>query len=242
MNDGRRRRVLVTRPEADAAPLARRLAGMGIDAVIAPLMTVEATGAAVDLAGVQALLLTSANGPRALAPRAEVPRDLPVLAVGDATAAAAREAGFASVESADGDVDDLARLAAGRLDPAAGALLHVAGSVRAGDLAAMLHEAGFAVRRTVLYEAVAAERLPDAARDVLQAGNLDGVLLYSPRSARLFEDLAAAAGLDGALARLDAFCLSANVEAALRGPWRSRHVAPDPAQDSLLAALAACYD
>ena len=49
-----------------------------------------------DLSGVQAILLTSANGARALAAAAPdaAARRLPVLAVGCATARAARDAGF----------------------------------------------------------------------------------------------------------------------------------------------------
>ena len=62
----------------------------------------------------------AANGARALA-RATQRRDLPVLAVGDATARAAREAGFESVTSAGGDVGDLAPLAAARCAPSAAA-------------------------------------------------------------------------------------------------------------------------
>ena len=63
-----------------------------------------------------AVLITSANGARAVAahPRRGELTALPVLAVGQASAAAARAAGFADVTSADGDGGDLARLAATR--------------------------------------------------------------------------------------------------------------------------------
>ncbi|MEP1029540.1 MAG: uroporphyrinogen-III synthase, partial [Alphaproteobacteria bacterium] len=112
-------RILVTRPEQDAAATAARLRDLGHDPLITPLMAVRfLPGPPLDLAGVQALLVTSANGARALAARqagSNIP--LPVLAVGDATARAARDLGFPDVESAGGDVDDLARLAAERLRP-----------------------------------------------------------------------------------------------------------------------------
>src|SRR4051794_41252334 len=84
-------------------------------------------GPPLDLEGVQALLCTSANGVRATAART-TRRDLPVLAVGDATARAARDVGFAHVESAGGDVEGLARLAARRLDSAARRLPPSAGA------------------------------------------------------------------------------------------------------------------
>ena len=129
------RRALVTRPRAEAAALAEALAMRGIEAIIEPLLDIHYRDEpAPDLAGVQAVLCTSANGIRALA-RLSGERRIAVFAVGEATAARARDAGFARVESAGGNVEDLARLARQLLRPDAGRLLHVAGSDVAGDLA-----------------------------------------------------------------------------------------------------------
>src|SRR5207245_2589780 len=121
-------RALVTRPRAEAESLAEALASRGIAAIIEPLLEIHyRSEPAPDLAGVQAVLCTSANGVRALA-RLTAERALPLFAVGEASAARAREEGFARVESAGGNVDDLARLACERLRPKEGRLLHVAGS------------------------------------------------------------------------------------------------------------------
>src|SRR5580698_8674810 len=103
-------RALITRPRQEAESLAARLAERGIEAVIEPMMMivdsagvdaagVERGGALPDLTGVQAVLCTSANGVGALA-RASAERGVPVFAVGEATARAARGAGFVGVESA----------------------------------------------------------------------------------------------------------------------------------------------
>jgi uroporphyrinogen-III synthase len=135
-------RALITRPRDDAAELADALRQRGVEVAIEPLLVVEPIpDAAIDIVGVQALLLTSANGARAFA-RLSERRDLPVFAVGDATAATARGLGFATVESAGGDVRDLARLVKDRLDPAGGPLFHAAGSAVAGDLSGLLAETG----------------------------------------------------------------------------------------------------
>ncbi|HEX3500031.1 MAG TPA: uroporphyrinogen-III synthase, partial [Stellaceae bacterium] len=139
--------ALITRPIEDAGTLAAALAARGVTAVSEPLLAIrQRAGARVALAGLQAVLLTSANGARALG-RVTTRRDLAILAVGDATAQTARALGFSEIASAGGDVEDLARLAVARLDPGAGALLHVAGSVVAGDLAGRLAAAGFRVER-----------------------------------------------------------------------------------------------
>jgi uroporphyrinogen-III synthase len=233
-------RILVTRPEQDAAATAARLRDLGHEAVITPLMDVHfLPGPPLDLAGAQALLMTSANGARALAARqAGAAVDLPVLAVGDATARAARDLGFANVDSAGGDVDDLARLAAARLRPGDGVLLHVAGSKVAGDLAGMLAQAGYTYRRSVLYDAKPVAALPHAAAAALADGTAAGVLLYSPRTAGLFRDLVLAAGLCGFLDGVTAFCLSANVAARAGAGWRRVAVAAEPTERALMDAVA----
>lgn len=229
-------RVLITRPEEDATDLVAELAVRGIEAVLAPLLAIDFVDEApLDLSGVQALLMTSANGVRAFA-RNTPERGLKVLAVGDATARAAEAAGFTDVVSAAGDVDDLAVLAAGRLDPGAGVLLHPAGSKVAGDLAGMLERAGFSYRRCVLYAARMASRLPEKARAGLAAGEFAGVLIYSPRTGATFKRLIEAAGLAPALAGVRAYCLSANVAAAVAElPWAAVETAARPEQTAMLA-------
>ncbi|HEY7610485.1 MAG TPA: uroporphyrinogen-III synthase, partial [Alphaproteobacteria bacterium] len=63
-------RILLTRPEPDAQRFAAQLAEHGIEAVVAPLMTIETADAPLPpLEGVQALVFTSANGVRAYAAR-----------------------------------------------------------------------------------------------------------------------------------------------------------------------------
>ncbi len=232
-------RLLITRPAEDAEPLATALAVRGIGSLIEPLMTVaDGAGPAPELAGVQALLVTSANGARAFARRSRE-RALPVLAVGDASAAAARHLGFKLVRSAAGDVAALAKLAMAELDPKKGAVLHVAGSRVAGDLSGDLKRAGFDCRRCVLYEARPAEKLGAAAVAALETGAVDGVLLFSPRTAATFAALVAKAGAAGACRRLVAYCLSRAVADQVAGlAWRDVVVAAAPNQDSLLAAVA----
>src|SRR5438552_1958740 len=97
--------ALVTRPVEDTGPLAASLAARGVVAVSEPLLAIRRiAGAAPDLEGIQALLFTSANGARAFAATV-ARRDLPVFAVGEATAEAARLLGFANVASAGGAVE-----------------------------------------------------------------------------------------------------------------------------------------
>ena len=231
-------RVLVTRAREDAEEVARRLSRRGVEPVLEPLLTiVPRAGAAVELDGVQAIVVTSANGVRALA-AATSQRALPVLAVGDASARAARGAGFSAVTSAAGDVDALARLATERLDAAGGEVLHVAGSRVAGDLAGALAAAGLGYRRAVLYEARVARALSPRALRLLRDRAIDGALFFSPRAAATFVSLARQARLATACTEVTAFCLSPAVAAAAGSiAWRDVRVAERSDQEALLACI-----
>ncbi|MBL4614190.1 MAG: uroporphyrinogen-III synthase [Magnetovibrio sp.] len=231
-------RLLVTRPAEDSQRLISALERAGHEGVAAALLEIRYfEGDELDLNGVQAVLLTSANGVRAFAARSEQ-RDLPALCVGDATAREALALGFLSVKSAAGDVQALAKLCALELDPANGAVLHPAGSKVAGDLAGLVQVDGFSYRREVLYEAIKAQHLPSAALDALVDQSVDGVLLFSPRTGAAFARLVDKANASSHLTAVSAYCLSAAVADKIKDlPWRAVHIAAKPDQASLLALL-----
>jgi uroporphyrinogen-III synthase len=236
-------RLLLTRPREDAERSARTLRARGHEVELEPLLAIrfrpDALDPARDLAGVQALALTSLNGLRAYL-AAGGPKNLPVFAVGPASAAAAQEAGFASVRAAGGDIRSLAALIVASLDPAAGALLHPAGTVSAGDLAGALATAGFTLRRAVLYEAAAAGRLSERTVTLLRAHAFDGALFYSPRTAATFVSLVRRAALESCCASLTAYCLSPAVAGALGSlEWVRLRVATEPSEAALLQAVEA---
>jgi len=234
-------RLLVTRPEEDAIELAHLLAARGHEAVMASVMSIRYLDAAeLPERAWQALLVTSANGARALARhrQAAALKNVRVLAVGPASAQAMADAGFRWVEAADGDADALAALVCLELSPDGGPLLHVAGSVVAGDLKAVLEVQGFEVERVALYEAVPVAALPSPAVRVIAEGRIDGVLLYSPRTARLFLSLVHKAGLESELAAITAYCLSPAVAEALGDvAVLTVKIAERPEQSAMLALI-----
>ena len=227
--------ALLSRPREESQSLAAALAVRDVGTVIEPMMEVHyCVAAALDLATVQAILCTSANGVRALA-RVTGERGLPLLAVGEATASRARAEGFTSVASAGGAVTDLVRLAAARLRPQNGRLLHVAGNVVAGDLVGALRAHGFVIERRVLYEARPVERLSTAALSALHGRTIDFALFFSPRTAAIFVRLAGIAGIAGCCRTITSLAISAAADAVLTElPWRDRRVAERPNQPALL--------
>lgn len=232
----------MTRSPDDAAPVVEALRARGIEAVTAPMLRIEpepgaAARLAGALAGVQAVLFTSANGVRAFAQASER-RELPAYCVGDASAAAARLIGFRGVASAEGAEADLAVLVAARLAPGNGPLVHAAGAVTAGDLPAELGAKGFSVRRIALYRAVpAAEFAPETAA-ALRRGEIDLALFFSPRGADTFVRLATGGGMAELSRGMVAVCLSRHVAAPLSGlDWRATAIAAAPNLAAMMAAL-----
>jgi len=230
-------RVLITRPEREATALATALAQRGHAPVIAPLFTLQILHPPADfaaaLAACQAVLLTSANGARALAEAGDQ-RSKPVFAVGDTTAATAEGLGFISVVSASGDAAALAELVKQRLDPAKGPLVHVAGVDVAGDPA----PSGFETRRFALYEARAADVLPDSARAALQARALDAATFFSPRAASVFAALVEKAGLADACRSVTAIAISPAVAEPLKAlPFHAVQTAARPTRQAVLEEI-----
>ena len=234
-------RLLLTRPEPDAQRTAAVLRARGHDVIAAPLLRIEpVTEAQIGAGPWAAILITSANAAHAVAAHARVAslRALPVFAVGRRSAEAMAAAGFADVISADGNVSDLVRLVAARMQPAA-PLLYLAGEDRSGDLAGDLCARGFAVETTTIYRAIAATALPPAAAQALASG-IDGVLHFSRRSAEAYVDAARAAGLLANALKPVQFCLSAQVaEPLAQAGAATIRVAERPNEAALIALIAA---
>ena len=234
LGEGGARRIWVTRVSPGAEATAGRLEGMGFTPLIDPLLAVRDLSPAIDLTDVAALAFTSVNGVAAFA-RASSDRTRRVFAVGDRTAAAARDAGFGRVDSADGDVGALAGLILGAARDLDGAVLHPAALEPAGDLLSPLIAAGLTARRLALYESVARDPAPETLAAI---GTLTAVLLHSPRAALRLAALLA----DRPAPDLKALCLSPAVAAPLEalaqaGALRSLASAPRPTETALLGLL-----
>ena len=230
--------ILLTRPEFDSHALAQTLGAMGASSTIAPLLEIiYETGPALDLTNVQALLFTSANGVRAFVQRCGV-RNILAIAVGDATARELEQNDFTNIKSAAGDVNTLGQLVTTTLDPKAGELFHAAGSRLAGDLEGIVSMAGFKYRRQVLYRAETPDVFPLNATAAINDGLIDGVLFFSPRTAKTFADLVKKAGIENKLGKITVYCLSPGVKKMVENlGWGEIKVAKTPEQSALLALL-----
>lgn len=228
--------VIVTRPEPDASKFAAALNARGFRPIVSPVMEIGRLPTP-KLAQGSIVAFTSANGPRNI----EAPASGVAFAIGAATATAARDAGWREVVVSGGDVRQLAETIAHahQQQPLLGPVIHIAGSHRAGDLAAALQAHGVPSERRIAYEAREATALRPGAQDALRGGGIAPIVtLFSPRTAEIFLRLIARSDLSAELAATVAVCLSnAVADVARLAVWRGVKVAKSPETAAMLAAI-----
>ena len=234
-------RVLVTRPEPDAAELKGALEAQGHVVTVEPLLIIETLPIEVRvLDGARGLIATSRNSLRVLAESKALnaARAVPTFCVGAGTSELASELGFERVITGEGSAAGLIPLILGSGIGAKGPLVHLCGDEVARDLTAELGACGVEVRSLIVYRAVAADRLGLQTGAAIAEGTLDTVILMSPRTARIFAGLVEQSGLSEPARRLAYVCLSANVAGALKGldPIRV-NIAVRPNSSGILEAV-----
>lgn len=221
--------IWITRAQPAADETAERVRALGLEALVDPVLQVRALGGRIGFGGMGAIAFTSRNGVDAFA-ASNPERDLPVFAVGDATAEAARRAGFAHVRSADGDVEALARLIGAEHDRASGAVLAITAREPAGDLSAALAGVGVNVAAIQAYGTLT--QTAEAAR--AQLGQIRAILIHSPRAAlALAEQLTRSQA-----AGLSVIAISANAAAPLgEAGFAEVRIAARPTEAAMLDEL-----
>ena len=233
--------VLVTRPHPDDEATASALRDRGFEVLRAPMLRFEPVKFSDDEdAAYAAVIVTSANALRAIASQLAGSRlvKLPLFAVGEHTAAVARNLGFEQVISAGGDAtalrDCVLAAVKSKVLKKAHPLLYLAGADLARDLAADFRERGFTVVRQTTYRMVPASSLPREVCDAFVAHQVEAVLHYSRRSARAFLEAARSGGVEISALALPQCCISAAVAAVLRDAGATQVTAAAQADENAL--------
>lgn len=233
-------RLLVTRPEPDGRETAAQLEALGHAVILEPVSRIAVLPPPDIAFRPAAIAFTSRNGVRAASgwPQVAAWREVPVFAVGEATARAAGEAGFTDVRAGAGDVAGLVTLIASSHDSWSGKMLHIAGRDRAGDLEGDLAAKGFAVVTIEAYAAVALADLGPPTRNALETRTLDGALLFSRRAATIFGEQVTQAGLGETLDCVTFYAISDAAAAPMRAfATAGLRIAPHPDAKSLIALI-----
>ena len=233
--------VLVTRPHPDDEATASALRARGFEVLRAPMLRFEAVPFHDDAdARYGAVIVTSANALRAIGLNLADNRllKLPLFAVGEHTASAARDAGFAQVIAASGGAGGLRDLVLAAVKSKqlkkASTLLYLAGADLARDLAGELGEKGFTVVTHTTYRMIPAPSLPRDICDAFVANRIEAVLHYSRRSARAFLEAARSGGVEISALALPQCCISATVAAVLRDAGATQVIAAAQADENAL--------
>jgi uroporphyrinogen-III synthase len=237
--------VLVRRPHPDDEATAVSLRARGFEVLLAPMLRFEPVAFHDDTdARYGAVIVTSANALRGIEPHLAGSRllKLPLFAVGEHTAAAARRAGFAKVVPANGDATALRELMLESVKTKelkkAATLLYLAGADLARDLAGELGERGFDVVTHTTYRMIPVMSLPREVRDAFAANAIQAVLHYSRRSARAFLEAARAAGVEITALAIPQCCISDGVAAVVRDAGAPQvTIARSPDENALFEGL-----
>ena len=233
--------VLVTRPHPDDEATAGALRARGFEVLRAPMLRFAAVPFQDDTdARYDAVIVTSANALRAIEPQLKGSRllELPLFAVGEHTASAARGAGFGQVIAAKGDAAALRDLVLAGVKSKhlkrGGTLLYLAGADLARDLSGELGEKGFTVVTHTTYRMIPVSSLPREVCDAFVANEVEAVLHYSRRSARAFLEAARTGGVEISALALPQYCISAAVASILRDAGATQVTAAASADENAL--------
>jgi uroporphyrinogen-III synthase len=238
--------VLVTRPNPDDEATALALRARGFAVLLAPMLRFEPVAFHDDIdARYGAVIVTSANALRGIEPHLTGSRllKLPLFAVGEHTAAAARRVGFTNVIPANGDATALRDLmlssVKAKVLKKASTLLYLAGADLARDLAGELGERGFSVVTYTTYRMIPVSSLPREVADAFATNRIEAVLHYSRRSARAFLEAARAAGVEISALAVPQCCISDAVALIVRDAGATQvMVARAPDENALFETLA----
>ena len=230
--------VLVTRPDEEGLALANQLKTVGKKILLEPMLIVENLPVK-DLSydKTQAYVITSANSIKALL-NLRPDLEIPLFAVGNASAIAARKSGFKTVYSADGDADDLAKLVDDVLNPSEGDLLYISGKTQSGNLFKKLSSLGFGCREVFVYETIPRKSLSPETVAAIKNDQVDTILLYSSKTAEVLIKLVRKSRLVRQCKKITIICLSkgiANVAKSLN--WYNVLVSDKPTQEGMLGLL-----
>jgi uroporphyrinogen-III synthase len=214
------RRLFVFRPEPAALQTLRTAQGLGLDAVSIPLFELQPIDWTIpDANDFDAILLTSANTVRMAGEGLAALRALPVHAVGEGTAVAARVTGFGVATVGNGGIDELLAEV-----PPDARLLHLCGEDRREPMTA-----GRSITSVAVYRANEKADVPG-----LRALEGQAAVIHSPRAAHRLAELVSS----DARSTIRLAAISKAAAEAAGGGWQEVRTSPVP-RDTELLALAA---
>lgn len=223
--------VLLTRPQEDCQELAKKLI---VPVISSPLLIVQQTLKQVKLPkGVTDLIVTSARVFEMVA-NIKSMTSIPVWCVGEATAAAAKAAGFETIFQVNRSAHEILERIVKECPKDSSHFVHICGSVVYVDLADALTKLDYKADRIVIYEVDAAPSLTPEAEKIMRAGLIHQVPFFSLRTAEVFVEIARKSEWGNEIPKIMALAHSEAIARCLRQlHWKEVIVVPDLSADRI---------
>ncbi len=217
--------VLLTRPEEDCQELQTKLL---IPSICSPLLKVSQSVSKVTLPnGTTDLIVTSARVFDMVKNIKDMTKT-PVWCVGEATAQAAKEAGFETIFQVNRSAQEILERIVKECQKESSHFVHICGSVVHVDLVDALTKLGYKADRVIIYTTEAADKLSPEAEAIMSAGLVQQMPFFSLRTAEVFVDIARTSDWAENLSKITALAHSDAIARALNQlSWRRVVVVPD---------------
>jgi uroporphyrinogen-III synthase len=240
--------ILVTRPEDESEALCKKLSHIGLKPLSAPLMKItnipnieDSLKSSLKIK-VQAIILTSSNAVRYLSNIIDNIKNLKTIAVGNKTAATAKQYGFTDVINVNGNALKLTDYIIENYEPKQGSILYLSAQEIAYDIEKRLSDVGFQIKRIAVYRAVKMDKFSDEIINNFNTKTIGSVLLFSKRTAEIFVNLIEKYNLKNTVNEVVAFVLSSNIASEVRKlDLKDIIVAPQPNEEALLESIKEYY-
>lgn len=214
----------------DAAEYAEAIETLGFTPLHFPLLTIKSLDVPLpDLSRYKSIIFTSINGLNEFSKILDE-RTLPVYAVGEQTAQAAREAGFTVAGVGAVGAADLAKI----LPPEGRPYLHISGV----DVAEEIKVGGLKIDRLPIYKAEKIKTLSDECIALIESKKVAAILFFSTRAVDNFVDIVVNNNIQHDISSIQALCLADSMlESARRLQWKGVRVAKAPNRTGMLKLL-----
>ena len=231
--------VLLTRPYNQSIEMKRQLEEMGCRVSIEPVLKISQLS--FDNKHIKAsnvLILTSYNASKIVANIKKLDKEIRIFAVGKKTAEPFLKAGFKNVSWAAGDAESLLSLVTDKVGKDIKSIFYVSGKHVTKNLANILNERGYKVRRVIVYNATPVKAMSKTTKNMIKRGDIDYIAFMSYRTAFYFNVLVRKYNMQLYLNRIKAITLSPKVARGLQeNHWKSIDVATAPSNEALFEHL-----
>jgi len=225
---------LVTRALPQAKETAEKLEKMGIKTLVEPCIRIQFNyqQESISFKKNTIIIVTSKNGAEAFA-MACSNHNFRIITVGRKAQDFLCSKGFSQVIHSAKHMNDLLKYIKLNFVPREDEFIYFRARHVAKNLKSALPDHHF--REVISYEAVAKTNFSKVLIELIKEGKINGLLLYSARTAKIFAELAEKAGISKFLDKMIIFCLSPSLVEVCRAiPHREIFTAATPTENSLL--------